>query len=195
MFGCRLVLVNSLHACDILGALGLTGSVSIGGGGVGFLNAHLLLRAATGGDSGDDFFYCLRKLIHMRGGTDVHLCTGSVYDILCHRGGAVIVEEPDDEDEEDDFEPSKGGLLGFFKKKEVLEDEEEDEASEDYNSDEDDSYDEEDDEEEEEIASKPVRTWFKRVEPKVVEEDDEEDIDEDNDDGDLEILDLDLEDI
>ena len=28
----------------------------------------------------------------MCGGTDEHLCTGSVYDILCHRGGAVIVE-------------------------------------------------------------------------------------------------------
>ena len=105
------------------------------------------------------------------------------------KGGAVMVEEPEDEDEDDDFEPSGGGLLGFFKKKEAPEEDDEDD-SEDYDSDE-----EDEDDEEEEIESKPARTWFKRVEPKVIEEDDEEDIDEDNDDDDLEILDLDLDDL
>ena len=107
------------------------------------------------------------------------------------KGGAVIEEEPDDEDDDEDFESSKGGLLGFLKKKEVAEEDDEDDDSEDYDSDE-----EAEDEEEEEIQSKPVRTWFKRVEPKVVEEEDDEDIEDDHeDDDDLEILDLDLEDI
>ena len=106
------------------------------------------------------------------------------------KGGAVIEEEPDDEDDDEDFESSKGGLLGFLKKKEVAEEDDEDDDSEDYDS------DEEAEDEEEEIQSKPVRTWFKRVEPKVVEEEDDEDIEDDHeDDDDLEILDLDLEDI
>jgi hypothetical protein len=107
------------------------------------------------------------------------------------KGGAVIEEEPDDEDDDEDFESSKGGLLGFLKKKEVAEEDDEDDDSEDYDSDE-----EAEDEEEEEIQSKPARMWFKRVEPKVIEEEDEEDIEDDHeDDDDLEILDLDLEDI
>lgn len=106
------------------------------------------------------------------------------------KGGAVIVEEPDDEEEDDDFGPSRSGLLGFFKKKESSEEDEEDD-SEDY-----DSEEEAEDEEEEGIQSKPARTWFKRVEPKVVEEEDEEDIEDVNEDeDDLEILDLDLEDL
>ena len=104
------------------------------------------------------------------------------------KDGAFIEEEPEEEDD-DDLEPSGGGLLGFFKKKEVSEEDDE--------SDDDDSFEDEDDElDEEEQESKPVRTWFKRVEPKVIDEDDEEDeeIAENNDD-DLEILDLDLDDL
>ena len=89
--------------------------------------------------------------------------------------GFVPVE--DDDEDEDDFEESGKGFAGFFRKKEA--------------EDVDDSFEEDEDDAQEEIEVKPARTWFKRVEPEVIQ--DEEEIEEMDDD--LEILDLDLEDL
>ena len=89
--------------------------------------------------------------------------------------GFVPVE--DDDEDEDDFEESGKGLAGFFRKKEA--------------EDVDDSFEEDEDDVQEEIEAKPARTWFKRVEPEVIQE--EKEIEEKDDE--LEILDLDMDDL
>ena len=80
-------------------------------------------------------------------------------------------------EDEDDFEESGKGFAGFFRKKEA--------------EDVDDSFEEDEDDAQEEIEVKPARTWFKRVEPEVIQE--EKKIEEKDDD--LEILDLDMDDL
>ena len=88
-----------------------------------------------------------------------------------------FVPAEDDDEDEDDFEESGKGLAGFFRKKEA--------------EDVDDSFEEDEDDTQEEIEAKSARTWFKRVEPEVIQE--EKKIEEKDDE--LEILDLDMDDL